>query len=75
MDHDANTLEWDTFPEVEHREMGRVRVEGMPVKMSKTPAVIELGGPLLGQDNDFIYKELLSLDDGELEALHTKGVI
>ena len=37
MDKDANSLEWETFPEVKHLEMGRVRVEGMPMKLSKTP--------------------------------------
>ena len=75
MDHDPNSLAWNTFPEVQHDEMGPVRVEGMPMKFSKTPAVIEYGGPLLGQDNDFVYKEILQMDDDEIQALHDEGVI
>ena len=75
MDKDANSLAWNTFPEVKHREMGCVRVEGMPMKLSKTPAKIERGAPVLGQDNDFFYDEILMLDKAEQEALHAKGVI
>ena len=75
MDHDANTLAWDTFPEVDHDEMGSVRVEGIPMRFSETPAVVRHGGPLLGHDNDFVYKELLDMDDARLGELHDMGVI
>ena len=75
MDEDANTLAWDTFPEVEHGEMGRVRVEGMPMKLDKTPARIERGAPLLGQHNDFFYDNILMLDKAEQRELYAAGVI
>ena len=75
MDEDANTLAWDTFPEVEHGEMGRVRVEGMPMKLAKTPARIERGAPLLGQHNDFFYDDILMLDKAEQRELYAAGVI
>ena len=61
--HDAHVQAWDTFPEVTHGEMGSVRVEGIPLRLSETPPVIRHGGPILGNDNDFVYKELLDLDD------------
>ena len=75
LDHDANVQAWDTFPEVTHGEMGSVRVEGIPLRLSETPPVIRHGGPILGNDNDFVYKELLDLDDARLGELHDKGVI
>ncbi len=75
MDEDANTLAWDTFPEVQHGEMGRVRVEGMPMKLAKTPARIERGAPLLGQHNDFFYDDILMLDKAEQRELYAAGVI
>ena len=75
MDADANTLAWDTFPEVEHGEMGRVRVEGMPMKLAKTPARIERGAPLLGQHNDFFYDNILMLNKAEQRELYATGVI
>ena len=68
MDKDANSLEWETFPEVKHLEMGRVRVEGMPMKLSKTPAKVRKGAPVLGEDNDFFYDEILMLDKAEQEV-------
>ena len=55
--------------------MGRVRVEGMPMKLSKTPAEIKKGAPVLGEDNDFFYDEILMLDKTEQRELHDKGVI
>lgn len=75
MDEDPNTLAWNTFPEVEHAEMGRVRVEGMPMKLAKTPARIERGAPLLGQHNDFFYDDMLMLDKTEQRELYAEGVI
>lgn len=75
MDEDANTLAWNTFPEVQHGEMGRVRVEGMPMKLAKTPARIERGAPLLGQHNDFFYDDILMLDKAEQRELYAAGVI
>ena len=75
MDKDANSLEWETFPEVKHKEMGHVRVEGMPMNLSKTPAKIKKGAPALGDDNDFFYNEILMLDRAEQKDLHAKGVI
>lgn len=75
IDNDPNSLAWNTFPEVEHGEMGRVRVEGMPVKLSKTPASIHSGAPLLGQHNDFFYDQILMLDKAEQQELYAKGVI
>lgn len=75
MDEDANTLAWGTFPEVEHGEMGRVRVEGMPMRMSKTPAAIERGAPLLGEHNDFFYDNVLALSKATQRELYAEGVI
>ena len=75
MDEDANTLAWGTFPEVQHGEMGRVRVEGMPMKLAKTPARIQRGAPLLGQHNDFFYDDILMLDKAEQRELYAAGVI
>ena len=38
-----------------HREMGDVRVDGIPVHLSETDWAIERGGPCLGEHNDQVF--------------------
>src|ERR1700692_2877859 len=35
IDHDLGTSAWGLWPTVEHTEMGRVRVDGLPVHLSQ----------------------------------------
>ena len=74
-DRDLNTQSWGLFPEVEHPEMGRVRVDGSPIKLSETPAVIERGAPTLGQHNDEIFGDLLGMGSETVRSLSDRGVI
>ena len=55
--------------------MGEVRVEGVPVHLSETDWSADKGGPLLGEDNDRIFGELLGVDAAELERLRADGVV
>ncbi len=75
IDDDPATATWGLWPEVEHAVMGRVRVDGLPVHLSETDWRIERGAPLLGADNDYVYGELLGLDEGEIDALRGEGVL
>ena len=74
-EHDLNTQSWGLFPTVEHPEMGRVRVDGSPIMLSETPAVIERGAPTLGQHNDEIFGDLLGMGSETVRTLSDKGVI
>jgi crotonobetainyl-CoA:carnitine CoA-transferase CaiB-like acyl-CoA transferase len=75
IDIDPNTRAWGLWPTVEHREMGRVRVDGMPVHFSSTDWSITQGGPCLGEDNAFVYGDLLGMTPPEIEQLREEGVI
>jgi crotonobetainyl-CoA:carnitine CoA-transferase CaiB-like acyl-CoA transferase len=75
IDHDPNTMAWGLFPEVEHEMIGRVRVDGMPMKLSETPATIRRGAPILGQHNQEIYGRVLGMDPDTLARLGEGGVI
>jgi len=75
IDGDASTAAWGLWPEVEHAEMGRVRVDGIPVHLSGTDWRIELGAPVLGQHNDYVYGELLGLSPADIDGLREQGVI
>ena len=75
IEHDPNTADWDLFPAVKHPEMGRVRVDGMPVKLSKTPATIERSAPLLGEHNREIFEGVLGITPNSFQSLSDAGVI
>ncbi len=70
-------------PQIHHREMvverphptmGTVRLLGLPVKLSETPAAIYRTPPLFAQHTDEILREI-GVTDGELAQLRASGVI
>jgi crotonobetainyl-CoA:carnitine CoA-transferase CaiB-like acyl-CoA transferase len=75
IDRDPNTSGWGLWPEVEHTAMGRVRVDGLPVHLSRTDWSIARGAPCLGEHNERVYGELLGLGKRELDELRAEGVI
>ncbi len=75
IEYDANTNAWGLFPTVEHAKMGSVRVDGMPIKLSRTPAKIETGAPTLGQHNAQVFGGVLGMDAGAIRDLTESGVI
>jgi crotonobetainyl-CoA:carnitine CoA-transferase CaiB-like acyl-CoA transferase len=75
IEHDPRTSEWNLWPWVHHDEIGDVRVEGIPMHLSETDWSIARGAPCIGNDNDFVYGELLGLAPGEIAALRDRGVI
>ena len=71
-------------PQVRHREMltevhhptaGTVRMAGIPVKFSVTPASIRLPPPLLGEHSGNILASWLGMSDKEIEELQRKNVV
>jgi crotonobetainyl-CoA:carnitine CoA-transferase CaiB-like acyl-CoA transferase len=61
--------------EVEHPTLGPLTLPGIPVKLSDTPGAIRKAPPLVGEDTDAVYRELLDLDDAELARLRADGAI
>jgi len=75
IDQDENTRAWALFPTVTHTKMGKVRVDGLPVHLSKTDWKIERGAPCVGEHTDAVLGRLLGLSAEELAKLHAEGVI
>ena len=75
IDHDEENRAWGLCPTVTHPAMGRVRVDGIPVHLSRTDWVIERGGPCLGEHNDYVFGELLGVEQEELDELRADGVM
>jgi benzylsuccinate CoA-transferase BbsF subunit len=75
IDHDLGTSAWGLWPTVEHTEMGKVRVDGLPVHLSETDWEITRGGPCLGEHNDYVFGELLGVSSEEMSSLTKEGVL
>lgn len=75
IDDDPATSEWGLWPTVTHTKMGEVRVDGIPVRFSRTDWVIERGAPCLGEHNDAVFGDLLGHSPSELAALRAEGVL
>lgn len=65
----------DMVIEMEHPQVGNIRVPGIPYQFSRTPAVVQSAPPLLGADTERILRTILGKSDAELEILRTSGVI
>jgi crotonobetainyl-CoA:carnitine CoA-transferase CaiB-like acyl-CoA transferase len=61
--------------ESEHPVAGRVKIVGVPVKLSETPGSVREPAPLLGQHTDEILQTYLRMSQTEIIALRQAGVI
>lgn len=59
--------------EIDHPRAGRLRVVGVPVRLSQTPGSVRAPSPALGEHTAEVLGELLGLDAREIDALRTAG--
>ena len=75
VDDDPDTAAWGLWPTVKHSEMGDLRLDGLPVHLSGTEWHVEPGAPCLGEDNEYVFGELLGVSADELASLREEGVL
>ncbi|MDA0770596.1 MAG: CoA transferase [Chloroflexi bacterium] len=63
------------FTEIDHPVIGPATYPGAPFRMSGTPWEASCPAPMLGQDNQRIYREKLGLSKDELMVLRASGVV
>jgi crotonobetainyl-CoA:carnitine CoA-transferase CaiB-like acyl-CoA transferase len=63
------------FRFLDHREIGVHAYQSPAYRLSKTPCCVEKAAPCLGEDNEYVYKEVLGLTDDEIADLLIEGVI
>lgn len=68
-------LHREMLVQVEHPTAGIVRMAGIPVKFSATPASVRLPPPLLGQHTEEVLASWLGMDGQEIAELRRKDVI
>jgi benzylsuccinate CoA-transferase BbsF subunit len=72
---DPQLRERGFFVELEHPETGVKAADASPIHLSETPARYARAAPRPGQDNRYVYGELLGLGEAEIAGLKEQGVI
>ncbi|MEZ5098845.1 MAG: CoA transferase [Thermoleophilia bacterium] len=71
---DEQTLAREMVVEAEHPQAGRIRMLGIPVKLSGTPGAVRRRPPLLGEHADELLAEL-GYGPAEIDALRADGAL
>jgi crotonobetainyl-CoA:carnitine CoA-transferase CaiB-like acyl-CoA transferase len=77
-DHDPQLASLSWLTEVTGTKIGRWPLAEVPIKFSESPAYIggriDRGAPGYGEDNEYVYGELLGMSSGEIKSLTDEGV-
>ncbi|MDD4859528.1 MAG: CoA transferase [Dehalococcoidales bacterium] len=72
--NDKSLYDRGTLVTVNHPEMGEKTGPGLPWTMSGTEPY-HTAAPIIGQDNDYVFRDLLGMKDAEIEALTAEGAL
>jgi CoA:oxalate CoA-transferase len=73
--NDPQVLARKMIVDVVHPVAGAMKIPGVPVKFSDTPAEVKEPAPLLGQHTEGVLTSFLGLSAEEFEALRKDGVV
>jgi len=72
---DPHVLARNMLVEFDHAILGQIKLPGVPIKFSETPAAARTAPPVLGQHTHAVLQELCNLDDAHIADLSSRGVI
>jgi crotonobetainyl-CoA:carnitine CoA-transferase CaiB-like acyl-CoA transferase len=72
---DPHLAERGFFASLRHPSAGTHRHPGANFRLGRTPTVLWRAAPVTGQDNHYVYRELLGISTEEYEALVASGHI
>ena len=72
---DPQVIHRGMLAEVEHPSAGKIKMAGLPLKFSATPASLRLPPPRLGEHTRNVLEDWLGMTDQEITALGGKGVV
>lgn len=65
----------DFFVELEHPVLGKTISSGSAIRFEENHSADWKAAPLLGEDNRYVFLELLGLSESELSSFAEKGII
>jgi len=65
----------DFFVKLEHPLLGRTSADSCPIRFKNNPRRVWKAAPLLGEDNRYVYMELLGFSEAEFTSHVERGVI
>jgi crotonobetainyl-CoA:carnitine CoA-transferase CaiB-like acyl-CoA transferase len=73
--HDKHLNERGFFVKTSHPVLGDVLLSGLPLRLSDTPRGNYTRAPLLGEDNNYVFGELLGYSIAEIDSLISEKVL
>lgn len=74
-EHDPQVAHRGVFFEMDHPVIGEARFEGAPIRFSALEQDNWRSAPLLGEDNEYVFKQIVGLSDDEYDELSADKVI
>lgn len=73
MTYDPQLKARSFYEEIDMPLRGKAGWEGMQFKLSETPGSVRIPAPFLGQDNDYVLKEILGMSTAEIKQCESEG--
>lgn len=72
---DPNLKERGFFVDIVHPVLGRIQTDASPIRLDLTPARYIKPAPLLGEDNRYVFIDILGIDEDTYEKYVKEGII
>lgn len=72
---DPHLLARDFFTKLEHPLLGSTFLDRSPIRFKDSPKTYRKAAPLLGEDNQYVYMELLGFPEEEFSSYVKRGII
>ncbi len=73
--NDAHLKERNFFVRLNHEKFGDTVSDRSPIRFADSPDICRKAAPLLGEDNQYVFKTLLGLTETEFSEYVGKGII
>jgi crotonobetainyl-CoA:carnitine CoA-transferase CaiB-like acyl-CoA transferase len=72
---DETYAERNNIISIEDEELGTIRMQSVLPNLTQYTGQVWRRGPVLGEDNEYVYRDLLGLDEAKLEELRESNII